>query len=245
MPSATERKPDYYIGATGLPLLTSHFTTMHRTAADRFNLSKSNNGASNSKQNKCLYNLSVRNGGVGATFPTGNNDDRHGSIVTSNSRRASNKTEHDITTIPRYSSSSNSSTGGRCSKSPPHRISGSTRDTGRNSFGTAGGWYCSTGMAAHSGLQIDRSRSLTSPPSRLLSARSSMQRHQPTASARRSGLGPPEVSAEGSLVLHQQCRYSNQHKLLDNRLTNQRSYDRNIFGYDQRMDQFVLPPLQI
>ncbi|XP_035909939.1 uncharacterized protein LOC118511224 [Anopheles stephensi] len=226
MPSAPDRNPDYYIGATGRPVLTTHFTTM----GDRHGLSKSENGARNSKLHKCLYNLTVRNGG-GTTFPTGNNAyARHGSIVAS-SRRASNKTEHDITAIPRHG---HLGTGGRSSKSPPHQISGSTRDAGRSSFGASGGWYSTGTAGTHSGLQTDRSRSSTSPsPSRLLTARSTTRRS-----------GPPEVSAaESSLVL--QCRYHNQHKLLDNRLTNQRSYDRNIFGYDRRMDQFVLPPLQI
>uniref|UniRef100_A0A182R305 Uncharacterized protein n=1 Tax=Anopheles funestus TaxID=62324 RepID=A0A182R305_ANOFN len=241
----SERKPDYFIGATGRPVLTSHFSTMHRT--DRLNGAKTDNVVTNSKLNKCLYNLTVRNGGGGG-FPTGNND-RHGSIVAS-SRRVSNKTENDISTIPKCSS-----TGGRCSVAPPH-ISGATRatDIGRNSIGSTS-WWCSTGSAhqksgsfgaAYCGPQTDRSRSVTSPSSsRLLTARYSVQQYRPTTtSSTRSGVGPPEVSAS-SLVLQQQCRYSNHHKMLDNRLTNQRSYDRNIFGYDQRMDQFVLPPLQI
>uniref|UniRef100_A0A182W6Q5 Uncharacterized protein n=1 Tax=Anopheles minimus TaxID=112268 RepID=A0A182W6Q5_9DIPT len=238
-PPILERKPDYFIGTTGRPVLTSHFTTMHRT--DR--LGKSDNAVTNSKLNKCLYNLTIRNGGGG--FPTGNSD-RHGSIVTS-SRGVSNKTENDITTIAKYST-----TGGRCSVAPPH-FSGSTRatDTGRNSLGSASGW-CSMTSAAHQksgsfgthcGSQTDRSRSVTSPSSRMLTARSNMQQYRRPTSTTRSGTGPPEVT-ESSLVLQQQCRYSNPNKLLDNRLINQRSYDRNIFGY-QRMDQFVLPPLQI
>ncbi|XP_053662050.1 uncharacterized protein LOC128711208 [Anopheles marshallii] len=239
-----ERKPDYFIGTTGRPILTSHFTAMHRT--DRLNESKSDNVVTNSKLNKCLHNLKVRNGGGGGggAIPIGNSD-RHGSIVTS-SRRVSNKNENDITTIPKYST-----TGGRCSVALPH-ISGSTRasDAGRYSIGPASGW-CSIANAhqksgSYCGSPTDRSRSSTSPTSaRLLAARSSMQQYRPnTTSTKRSSRGSPEV-ADSSLVLQQPCRYSNHYKLLDNRLTNQRSYDRNIFGYDQRMDQFVLPPLQI
>ncbi|XP_052892307.1 uncharacterized protein LOC128300328 [Anopheles moucheti] len=239
----SERKPDYFIGTNGRPILTSHFTAMHRNG--RLSESKSNNEVTKSKLNKCLHNLKVRNGGGGGGgIPTGNSD-RHGSIVTS-SRRASNKNENDITTIPRYST-----TGGRCSVALPH-ISGSTRatDTGRHSIGPASGW-CSVASAhqnsgSYCGPPTDRSRSTTSPTSsRLLTARSSMQQYRPnTTSTKRTSAGSPEV-AESSLVLQQPCRYSNHHKLLDNRLMNQRSYDRNIFGYDQRMDQFVLPPLQI
>lgn len=221
-----ERKPDYFIGTTGRPVLASHFTTMHRT--DRLNAHKSNSAVTNSKRNKCLHNLTVRNGG--GSFPTGNTGDRYGSIV-ANSRRVSNKTEHDITTIAKYSG-----TGGRCRVAPPH-VSGSARvtDTGRNSIGSMTSAHQNSGsFGTHCGLQTDRSRSVTSPSSRLLATR---------YSTTRSGTGPPEI-IESSLVLQQHCRYSSRHKLLDNRLTNQRSYDRNIFGYDQ-MDQFVLPPLQI
>uniref|UniRef100_A0A182MQD1 Uncharacterized protein n=1 Tax=Anopheles culicifacies TaxID=139723 RepID=A0A182MQD1_9DIPT len=228
-------KPDYFIGNNGRPVLTSHFTKMHR------NVAKSNDAVTNSKLNKCLYNLAVRNGG--GAFPTGNGD-RHGSIVAS-SRRVSNKSENDITTTAKYSS-----TGGRCSVAPSH-VSGLPRATytGRSTIGSTSGW-CSMNSArqksgsfgTHCGSQTDRSRSVTSPSSsRLLTGRSSMQQ---STSTTRSGSGHPEVT-ESSLVLQQQCRYSNPHKLLDNRLTHQRSYDRKIFGYDQCMDQIVLPPLQI
>uniref|UniRef100_A0AAG5D8A8 Uncharacterized protein n=1 Tax=Anopheles atroparvus TaxID=41427 RepID=A0AAG5D8A8_ANOAO len=75
------------------------------------------------------------------------------------------------------------------------------------------------------------------PPPRLLGSRSNVQRTSSTTTC-------SNRPQEGRLMVSQQCRYSNLQKQLDNRLTYQRSYDRNIFGYDQRMDQFVLPPLQ-
>ncbi|XP_050089456.1 uncharacterized protein LOC126573406 [Anopheles aquasalis] len=46
-----------------------------------------------------------------------------------------------------------------------------------------------------------------------------------------------------SLVVPVQPKCSKPHAQLDNRLSNQRSYDRNIFGFTQKAEQFVLPPL--
>ncbi|XP_052867920.1 uncharacterized protein LOC128273894 [Anopheles cruzii] len=76
-------------------------------------------------------------------------------------------------------------------------------------------------------------------PSPLLRNRNNTQQHHtsaPSSAARHH-------RAE-ELLVHP-SRYLNTHKQLDNRLAYQRGYDRNIFGCNQRMDQFVLPPLPI
>ena len=52
-----ERKPDYYIGPTGRPVLTMGLDRTSPGTCD------SANGTSNSKLNKCLYNLTIRNAG--------------------------------------------------------------------------------------------------------------------------------------------------------------------------------------
>uniref|UniRef100_A0A182MYZ1 Uncharacterized protein n=1 Tax=Anopheles dirus TaxID=7168 RepID=A0A182MYZ1_9DIPT len=216
MPSGTvpERKPDYFIGSTGRPILTSsHFTaaTMHRRSGSGGR--SEDGGARNSKLSKHLHNLTIRNGAAA--------NDRHGPI---NSKAESG----DITTAIVNATGRRGSTVG---------------SSGSSGWSTTPTNYPKTGSRSSGGQQrgqqaavVDRNRSVTSPAPRLLSARG--------ASTARSSR-PTEASESCSLVLRQQCRYSNHHKQLDNRLSYQRSYDRNIFGYDQRMDQFVLPPLQI
>nr|XP_040231471.2 uncharacterized protein LOC120955061 [Anopheles coluzzii]XP_040231472.2 uncharacterized protein LOC120955061 [Anopheles coluzzii]XP_040231473.2 uncharacterized protein LOC120955061 [Anopheles coluzzii] len=221
-----ERKPDYYIGPTGRPVLTMGLDRTSPGTCD------SANGTGNSKLNKCLYNLTIRNAG----YPTSNND-RHGSVSSSNSRRVSNKTEHDITSAPAR---------GHCSKSPP-QISGSGRfgtapDTGgrrQPMVSTAGGWSSTAAYQKPASSGICGPSPPAAAATRLLAARSSGGGTRPQSEA--TGGSRP-----GSLVLQQQCRYSNHHKQLDNRLSYQRSYDRNIFGYDKpSTNQIVLPPLQI
>uniref|UniRef100_A0A182QVS6 Uncharacterized protein n=1 Tax=Anopheles farauti TaxID=69004 RepID=A0A182QVS6_9DIPT len=235
---AEERKPDYFIGSTGRPVLTaslSHFTAsakkpMHpcrsgsggRTEDDH----RRGGGTRTTKLSKHLHNLTIRNGAP-----------------------INGKAESDITTPPAIVNA----TGRRCSKSPPVSSGPAYDANGRRRMrsNSGGGWHTaplsnepktgSRSLGGQRGQQhqqqhqpaVDRNRSLTSPAPRLLSIRARF--NQPTDAP----------NSQPSLVLQQQCRYSNNHKQLDNRLGYQRSYDRNIFGYDQRMDQFVLPPLQI
>lgn len=229
------RKPDYFIGSSGLPTVTTQSVKMHRWST------ASNDGVRNSKLNKCLYNIAVRDGAARGTIDGG-----------SSNLRRSCKTESDITTIK-------TSTTGRYSKSPsPSTVRGSLSSpapgctlrfgnaepgrtvrspSGWSSTMTSNSWRSAAGT---DGVTSNRSTG-PSPPPRLLGTRSGMQRASSTTATTTSS----NRSQEGGLMVPQHCRYSNLHKQLDNRLSYQRSYDRNIFGLDQRMDQFVLPPLQI
>ncbi|XP_058061856.1 uncharacterized protein LOC131212124 [Anopheles bellator] len=75
----------------------------------------------------------------------------------------------------------------------------------------------------------------------LLRNRSNTHQHHTPAAIPSSATRHHRVE---QLLVHP-SRYLNIHKQLDNRLAYQRGYDRNIFGCNQRMDQFVLPPLPI
>uniref|UniRef100_A0A182IXC7 Uncharacterized protein n=1 Tax=Anopheles atroparvus TaxID=41427 RepID=A0A182IXC7_ANOAO len=239
-----ERKPDYFIGSSGLPTLTSPSVKMHHASAS------SGDGVRNSKLNKCLYNTAIRNGAAGGPGTTG--------AINVGIRRSC-KTESDITAIKpsttgRYSKSPSSSTTTAATLSSPPgclQMRGCTvADAGRTTGSPPGGWSSSTtsssswrsrsSSSSPSFVMSNSNRQLQKipcPPPRLLGGRSNVQRTSSTSTC-------SNRPQEDRLMVSQQCRYSNLQKQLDNRLTYQRSYDRNIFGYDQRMDQFVLPPLQ-
>lgn len=250
------RQPDYFIAASGIPRLVGFSgRKMNRNSPAPV-------GTDPSKLNKCLYNLTVRNGGTGGS--------RNGS-----------KIESDIAIRNQYSSKSNSST----SVSHKHRSSHSSTGTALSiSSASLASWPSSsstskTAVMITGRLGTNRRNSVTSSHisspmpssfiptsgnfnhnlgscSRIASVVGRGRPHSTLLGERQrrnvAGMGNSNRLDDGHFGGNQtmrQCRFTvavrkTPSSTADNRLNYQRKYDRTIFGYN-RLEQFVLPPLQI
>ncbi|XP_039443917.1 uncharacterized protein LOC120423986 [Culex pipiens pallens] len=231
------RRPDYHIGPNGIPRLTG-LRMRKMNSPQQQPLQQPTDPV---KLNKCLYNLTVRNG--------------------TNAAVRSDKIESDIAIRNQYSSKSSSS---NCSISD-RRSSSTTiassanrndpRNTSQQSNYSSSIPRISTSISSSTNNNSRNSNGIVMNGSRpLLSGR--QQRHQRSATAAGDDAGSNGDGADANLingsangdrrrssssVLVRQYRLS---AAIDNRLSYQRKYDRTIFGCN-RLDQFVLPPLQI
>ncbi|XP_038110072.1 uncharacterized protein LOC119767006 [Culex quinquefasciatus] len=222
------RRPDYHIGPNGIPRLTG----LRRRKMNSPQQQPLQQPTDPVKLNKCLYNLTVRNG---------------------------TKIESDIAIRNQYSSKSSSST---CSISD-RRSSSTTvassanrndpRNTSQQSNYSSPIPRISTSITSSTNNSRNSNGIVMNGSRTLLSGR--QQRHQRSATAAGDDAGSNGDGADANLingsangdrrrnssVAMRQYRLS---AAIDNRLSYQRKYDRTIFGCN-RLDQFVLPPLQI
>ncbi|XP_058824640.1 uncharacterized protein LOC131685163 [Topomyia yanbarensis] len=259
----SSRHPDYFVGANGMPRLVEKVV---RPAEYQSEMDSTISPTDPVKLNKCLYNIAVRKNRV-ASCRLANQNNRSNKIESDIVIR--NQTGN------KSNSSTNSSTGSSSTitnLSQPAPVAASSSSSSISVLNNWGGPVASPLTArvpdAHrcdgrapitNALSIPRSRNYDyirrSPRQAIGSNRvncvtndgspmllSSRQRWNVTTTA------DSNCIADSASSVMRQCRFSiavqTTPPTTDNRLNYQRKYDRTIFGYN-RLDQFVLPPLQI
>lgn len=261
-----DRAPDYHIGANGIPQLTQVITVgsrmrkMNSHHQHQQHFQQHLQPTDPVKLNKCLYNLTVRNGQ--SDKPAANSSKIESDIAIRNTQYSSGggggKSSSSLS--PALNSNLRRSSPTTVT-SPSSQQQVATRTTGdpRRSNTNTSHQFNSSPSIPRSSNNNSSSRNNNggrgSPPrTLLLGGRQRYQQQQQHRSAAVTtgddgavdGVDANLINAGGdrrssAAVVRQYNRLS---AAIDNRLSYQRKYDRTIFGCN-RLDQFVLPPLQI
>lgn len=261
---ARDRAPDYHIGANGIPRLTQVITAGSRMRKmnshhQQHHLQQQLQPTDPVKLNKCLYNLTVRNSSsstVQSDKPA-NSSKIESDIAIRNTQYSSvggSKSSSSLSPASLNSCLRRSSPSTTTVTSSPLRTSGDPRRSGTN---TSHQFNSSSSIPRsnnnNSSSYSSRNNSGGGSPRTLLGSRQRYQQQHRSAVttgdddgvAAADGTDANLINAGGdrrsSAVVRQYNRLS---AAIDNRLSYQRKYDRTIFGCN-RLDQFVLPPLQI
>ncbi|XP_065094048.1 uncharacterized protein DDB_G0283357-like [Ochlerotatus camptorhynchus] len=255
--NSSSRQPDYFVGSSGIPRLVgvTNRRVPRPVAVDSGrNMNRNSSvpvGTDPVKLNKCLFNLTVRNRG-------------------STGARSGSKTESDIAIRNQYSNKSNSSTSGS-NKNNNSNSTGTALSVPNASLASStSSTVITTGLSNNRRNSVTSSHSPSTssfiPMSRNFSHNlgncnriNSAVVHGRSHSTLLSGRQRRNVAEMGDSNrfddndcgngMMRQCRFTvavrkAPSSTVDNRLNYQRKYDRTIFGYN-RLEQFVLPPLQI
>lgn len=254
---SSSRQPDYYIGPSGIPRIVggswrSGTDVDHqRRQRQIMNQCGSASGGSISvgtdpvKLNKCLYNLTVRNR---------NGSSKTESDMAIRSHPCSHKSKSSASGSDSDNNTNNSNSRGASSWSSSTVITTGLSNNRRNPVtsstsraGSSSIPRSTTTQWTHHHLGRSANQSGTVVGRSLLSDR--QRRNAVTGVSDSNRLERGEC---GSSLMVRQCRLTvavrrpppTTSASADNRLNYQRKYDRSIFGYN-RLDQIVLPPLQI
>lgn len=255
-----DRAPDYHIGANGIPRLTQVITAGSRMRKMNSHHHQLLQPTDPVKLNKCLYNLTVRNGSTVQSDKPANSSKIESDIAIRNTQYSSggggggvgSKSSSSLSPALNGSLRSSSPT---TVTSSPLRTSGDPRRSGINTshqFNSSSIPRSNNNNISSYSSNRNNTGGGGGSPRTLLGSR---QRHQQQQHQNAVTTGDDDgheadanlINAGGdrrrssSAVVRQYNRLS---AAIDNRLSYQRKYDRTIFGCN-RLDQFVLPPLQI
>lgn len=267
------RQPDYYIGRSGIPRLVggsrlgSAVEQQRTTRRKRGTMSNQRGGPSGGnsvvgttdpvKLNKCLYNLTVRNrNGSNRTESDSPSPSHKSKSPTTGSDSDNNGNNYSIWRGSMCSATSTVITTGLCNS----RRNSVTSSRGSSSSSSSAIPRSSSAHWTHLGGRnaVSRHNGVSSegrspPPHSTTMLLSDRQRRNATATGGDSNRRIDRGECESSSLMRQ-CRFTvavrrpppptSAAASADNRLSYQRKYDRSIFGYN-RLDQIVLPPLQI